>query len=338
MRDEVREIRDRIAPVAASVAAVFAVGVAGYRIIEGWSLFDSLYMTVITLATVGYGEVHPLNQAGRAFTIGLILVGIGVLTYAFSTLTAFIVEGDLTDALRRRRMKEKIAKLSGHYIVCGAGHTGRIILEELQKTGRAAVVVDRDPAVVDHLRELGILAFAGDATDDESLAAAGIERAKGLFGALPSDQGNVFVSISARGMNPSLRIVSRQRERGVEAKLKRSGSDAAVDPGFIGGLRMASEMIRPAAVGFLDSMIRADGKAVRIEEVAVLPRSALEGKPLGDVKGAAGGAALVLAVRGQGGEYEINPLPDRPLRAGDVLIAMGSKQEIAALEQKLRSA
>lgn len=315
---------------------MLAVGVVGYRLIEGWSLFDSLYMTVITLATVGYGETHPLSFGGRVFTIGMILIGIGVLTYAFSSLTAFIVEGDLKDVLRRRRMQSKIAKLAGHFIVCGAGHTGRIILEELRKTGRDVVVIDNDPEVVKHLTEVGAMALHGDATDDETLTAAGIERARGLFGALPTDPGNVFVAITARGLNAGLRIVSRQQERGAEGKLKRSGADVAVDPGLIGGLRMASEMIRPAAVGFLDSMIRAEGKVFRIEEVPVLDGVPLKGEPLGTVKGSEGEAALVLAVRLKDGKtYDINPVPSRPITPGEVLVAMGSKEQLKELRARL---
>lgn len=330
------ELRDRFAAAGLSMAAVLAIGTIGYRLIEGWSFFDALYMTVITLATVGYGETHELTTTGRVFTIGLILVGIGVLTYAFSTLTAFIVEGDLRDVLRRRRMQAKIGKLTGHFIICGGGHTGRIILEELDKTGRQVVVVDQDAAVVENLAKRGVMAIQGDATDDETLVSAGINSAKGLFGALPTDPGNVFVAITARGLNPGLRIVSRQQERGVEAKLKRSGADVAVDPGFIGGLRMASEMIRPAAVGFLDSMIRAEGKVFRIEEVSVPPEGPLSGARMAEVKGSDGGAALVLAVReADGKSYDINPAPGRTLAPGEVLVAMGSKDQLKALRERL---
>lgn len=333
MNDE-PAIRERLLQVLVSVSLVLGIGTFGYCWIEGWPPFDAFYMTVITLATVGYGETHPLSPGGRGFTIGLILVGIGVLTYAFSTLTAFIVEGDLRDALRRRRMQAKIAELEGHFIVCGGGHTGRIILEELEKTGRSVVLVDQDKDVVEHLSQKGALAIAGDATDDETLTAAGIQRAKGLFGALPTDPGNVFVAITARGLNPALRIVSRQQERGVEDKLRRSGADVAVDPGLIGGLRMASEMIRPAAVGFLDSMIRAEGKVFRIEEVPVVDR--VGGQPVGPVKGSEGGAALVLAVRlADGKTYDINPVPDRKMTPGEVLVAMGSKEQIKDLRDRL---
>ncbi|MBI4422396.1 MAG: potassium channel protein [Elusimicrobia bacterium] len=336
MNEEEAELRRRLLTVLAAVGLVVAAGVGGYVWIEGASPFDALYMTIITLATVGYGETFPLGMKGRAFTMALILVGIGALTYAFSTITAFIVEGELKDVLRRRRMERKIAELAGHFILCGGGHTGKIILEELVKTGRSVVVVDKDPEVVERLRKKGVLALHGDATADETLVAAGIERARGLFGALPTDPGNVFVSITARGLNASLRIVARQQEKGVEAKLKRSGADVAVDPGLIGGLRMASEMIRPAAVGFLDSMIRAEGKVFRIEEVTVPEGSPLLGRRLGEVKGADGNAALVLAVRlPDGRSFDINPEPSHPLGPNEVLVAMGSKDQIKDLRSRL---
>ena len=330
------EVRERLAGLAAALLATVAIGVLGYRWIEGWNFFDSLYMTVTTLATVGFGELHPLSGPGRVFTMALILFGIGILTYALSTFTAFVVEGDLKDVLRRRRMQAKIAKLSGHYILCGAGHTGQTIIEELHKTGRDFVVVEKDPARVELLQSKGVLALQGDATHDEVLRQAGIERAFGVFGAMPTDPDNVFVTISAKGLNPNLRIVSKQQEAGVVEKLKRSGADVVVNPAHIGGLRMASEMVRPAAVGFMDSMIRAEGKVFRIEEVTVTENSPLKDKPLQEIKGAQGNAALVLAVKHPYDKtYEINPDPTRKLEVGEILVAMGTVEQIKELAAKV---
>lgn len=334
--DELGEIKARLVKVGLAFTAALAAGTFGYHLIEGWGLFDSLYMTVITLGTVGYGETHPLSQSGRIFTIFLILFGISSLTYALSTLTAFIVEGELRDVLRRKRMESKIAQLSGHYILCGAGHSGQSIITELSKTQRPFVVVEKNAERVGHLRDRGILALQGDATDDETLLKAGIARAKGLFGALPTDRDNVFVAIGAKGLNPQLRVVCKQEEYGSSEKLKRGGADVVVDPGLIGGLRMASEMIRPAAVGFLDSMIRAEGKVFRIEEVQVGERSPMTGQPLGAVKGSDGGAALVLAVKHpEERTYEINPDPKRKIEAGEILVAMGTREHIKALQDQV---
>lgn len=330
------EIRQRLRTVVFAIGAALSTGVIGYRWIEGWNYFDSLYMTVITLGTVGYGETHPLSHNGRVFTIFMILFGIGVLTYALSTLTAFIVEGELNDILRRRRMEAKIKKLSGHYIICGAGRTGRTIMEELIKTDRTVVVVDRDGAVIDELQEKGILALQGDPTSDETLIKAGVESARGLFGALPDDPGNVFVTISAKGLNPGLRVVCRQDESGAANKLKRSGADVAIDPGFIGGLRMASEMIRPAAVGFMDSMIRAHGKVTRIEDVLIPKGSPVDGQTIGVIKGSEGNSALVIAIKGvDEGAYEVNPPPARTIQVGDVLVVLGSKDELKGLKERV---
>lgn len=328
-------IRRRLYGVAGVFSSALAIGAVGYHLIEGWNFLDSVYMTVITLATVGYGEVHPLSSAGRVFTIFLILFGVGTLAYALSAMTAFIVEGELKDALRRRRMDAEIAKLKDHYILCGAGHTGLAIIEELQKTRRAFVAIEKDPARVEYLRARKILAIVGDATDDEILQRAGIERAKGLFTALPNDPDNVYVTIGAKGLNRHLRVVSRQRDPGGREKLHRSGADTIVNPGLIGGLRMASEMIRPAAVGFIDSMIRL-GKTVRIEEVTVPEGSPLKGMAMDEIKGAQGNAALILAVMHPHHKtYELNPDPKRKIEVGEVLVAMGTLDEIKELTDKV---
>jgi len=339
--EELSRTRDRLLGVAAILAGCLAAGTLGYKLIEGWSLFDALYMTVITVGTVGYGETHPLSTAGRAFTMLLILGGIGAFTYGISTIAAVIIEGDLSDALRRRRMDKKIDALSGHYVVCGAGHTGGVICAELRKTGRAFVVVDLEQATIDKLAErLGaeFLHVVGDGTEDEVLRRAGVERASGVFAVLATDQDNAFVVLSAKGINPKARVLACQKSLGVREKLLRSGADGVVDPEFIGGLRLASEMIRPATVGFLDSMLREKGTHVRFDEVLVPAGSALVGRELSEVKGSQGGAPLVVAVVAAGTDrYEINPPVARALAAGDRLVLIGETEGIADLRRRVES-
>ena len=331
----------RLLLIAGLFAAVIIIGTSGFKLIEGWSLFDALYMTVITVGTVGYGETHPLSTAGRAFTMVLILGGIGLFTYGFSTIAAVIIEGDLSQAFGRRRMEKKIKELSGHYVVCGAGHTGGVICAELKKTGRAFVVVDREQSAIDKLTErLGqdFLHIAGDGSEDEVLLRAGVDRAAGVFAVLATDQDNAFVVLSAKGLNPKARVLACQKSLGVREKLMRSGADGVVDPEFIGGLRLASEMIRPLTVGFLDSMLREKGSHVRFDEVLVPPRSALVGKAVSEVKGAQGGAPLLVAVVAAGSDrYEINPPVDRALAAGDRLVLIGETEGIADLRRRVES-
>lgn len=332
-------MRNRLLSVALLLAACLAAGTLGYHFIEGWPIFDALYMTVITLATVGYGETHPLSTAGRLFTIGLILGGIGLVTYGFSTLTAILVEGELSQALRRRRMERDIERLSGHYVVCGAGHTGGVICAELRKTGRDFVVVDRDPEAVSKLAErLGgeFPHLIGDGTEDECLRKAGVTRAAGVFAVLASDQDNAFVVLSAKCLNPGARVLACQKSLGVREKLLRSGADGVVDPEFIGGLRLASEMIRPVTVGFLDSMLRDKGTHVRFDEVSVPPGSPVEGRPVSEVRGTEGGGPLLVAVVAAGSErYEINPPSSRSIRAGDRLVMIGETEALSALRGRV---
>jgi len=332
-------MRDRLLGVVGMMLACLLAGTLGYHLIERWSLFDSLYMTVITIATVGYGEVHTLSTAGRAFTIFLIMGGIGLATYGFSALTAIVVEGELSEALRRRRMEKEIAKLTGHYVVCGAGHTGGVICAELKKTGRKFVVVDLDAGTVAKLAErLGgeFPHILGDGTDDEVLRKAGVERASGVFAVLASDQDNAFVVLSAKCLNPKARILACQKSLGVREKLLRSGADGVVDPEFIGGLRLASEMIRPITVGFLDSMLRERDTHVRFDEISIPRDSAFVGRPIGEVKGSEGGSPLLVAVVGAGAErYEINPPSGRAIAGGDRLVLIGETEALAQLKKKI---
>jgi voltage-gated potassium channel len=235
-------------------------------------------------------------------------------------------------------MEKQIAKLSGHYIVCGAGRAGGVISAELTRTQRPFVLVERQPEVVQKVRErLGggeILHVIGDATEDAVLKSAGVERAAGVFATLSTDQDNAFVTLSAKGLNPGLRVVCCQKELGVREKLFRSGADNVVNPEYIGGLRMASEMLRPATVGFLDAMMRESEAVERFEEIAVPEGSPYVGKPVGEVKGGAGGGPLLVAVLdGQTKKYDINPDSIRSIKAGDRLVMVGEIGRLAELRR-----
>ena len=305
---------------------VLAMGVVGYHFIEGWHWFDALYMTVITLATVGYGETHPLSPAGRVFTMFLIFGGMGIILYGITEITSFIVEGEMTGILRRRRMNRAIDKMSGHYILCGWGDLGAYVLDELVRTKRQCVVIEKDPGKVRQLLERNSIVVDGDATKDEILEAAGIQRAAGLVTALHTDRDNLFVVISARGLNAKLRIVSKMEEIQSRDKFLRSGANATVSAPFIGGLRLASELIRPETVTFLDTMLR-DTSALRVEDLIVGEKSKYIGKPIAETEVIRKAGILILAIR-RGDGYEFNPPPSVTLQEKDTLVVIGNPDQL----------
>jgi len=325
----------RALQLSALLVFILCAGVLGYHYIEGWPLFDSLYMTVITLATVGYGETHPLSLAGRAFTIFLILGGMSIIFYALTEITTFVVEGEMTGFLRRRRMNRHISKLKNHYILCGAGRSGSQVLTELRKTGRNCVVVEKDPAKVRHLLGERVPVVEGEATEDHVLRSAGIERATGLVTALPSDKDNLFVVITARGLNSKIRIVSKVEEITAREKFLRSGADTAVSATFIGGMRMASELIRPTTVSFLDTMLYGT-PSLRVEEVTVAPASKCVGVQLGKCEPLTVSGVVLVSVKDNSKTgFRFNPPRDTLLKSGDTLIVIGDRAQVSQLKKGL---
>ncbi len=315
---------------ASALLLVVGVGTVGYwRIGHGeWGLGDCAYMTLITISTVGYGEtLAHMNElpAARAWTVLLILGGSGTLLYFASTLTAFVVEGDLGGALKRNRMQQQIDAMRGHFIVCGAGRTGLTVIRELLATATDFVVVETsEERVREVIEELGqeFLCVLGSAEDDEVLLSAGIDRARGLAAALPADRDNLFVTLSARALNRDLRIVAKAVELHSDPKLRRAGADAVVSTTYIGGMRLCSELIRPQVVEFLDLMLRASDQNLRVSQLEVRGGSSLDGRTLGEAGVSKARDVLIMALRQPDGEYIYLPRPSVVLRPGAHIIVL----------------
>lgn len=318
------------------LAAVLLTGTLGYAILAppGTPVFDCFYMAVITITTIGYSEVIDLsgNMPGRVFTVFIALSGFGTLTYILSNITAFIVEGQLSEKFWRRKMEKKAKQMNDHYIVCGVSGVGAHIVHELRNTGRPLVIVDPDNArIQQRLGDLNdLVVIEGDGTDEDTLAKAGIQRARGLFAATGEDNLDLVITLTARNMNPGLRVVSRCSSLRNEEKLRTAGADAVVSPTFIGGLRMASEMVRPTVVSFLDTMLRDREKGLRVEEMAVPSRFAQQ--PLAALQLEKVPQVLVLAVRTDA-DWFYNPPGDHPIGPGNVLVFMARSGDRQRLEK-----
>lgn len=325
-------IRQRLLLPLAILGSIFALGTAGFRVIEGWSWLDSLWFAAITLTTTGFGELHPLSVHGRVFTIALMLVGMGGIVYGISAVTGFIVEGELHGLLRRRKMRNIIGKMRNHTIVCGAGRTGHHVIGELVKTKSPFVVIEGQAELVERLRGAGHAVVEGDATREEPLEEAGIRLAGRLVSCLTEDKDNLFVVLTARQMSPALHIVSRYNEEHSAEKLRKAGANAVVSPNAIGGLRMASEALRPAVVSFLDVMLRSSKATLRVEQAVVHEGSRIAHKHLKDARIQEQTGLLVLAVKGREGHYAFNPPPGTPLTPGHALIVMGELEGVKKLK------
>lgn len=323
----------------ALLAGVIVLGTAGYLALTGEPLWKCLFMTANVITTMGVADVlHVSGQPGLAvFTVVLLFLGLGVLLYTVSTATAFVVEGDLTRALRRRGMEKRVAKLSGHYVICGAGETGTRAIAELATTGRQVVAIERDPQRVARLAKAlpDVPCLEGDASEDEVLLAAGIRQAAGLIAALPDDRDNVFVTLSARRLAPKLRIVARAVEARTLAKLRSAGADEAVSPNQIGGLRMASVLTHPGVVTFLDTMLRGAAPAVRFEELRINEGSPLAGRTLAEANLPKEADVLVVAVRKPGETgFQYGPPASTRLDAGLTLVVLGRSEDVLAVQKR----
>ncbi|MBW2313546.1 MAG: potassium channel protein [Deltaproteobacteria bacterium] len=328
---------------AVMLLGVFLLGTVGYRGLGGadFGWVDALYMTTITLTTVGYGETIPVagRPVAQVFTVFLLLSGAGTFVYFFSNLTAFLVEGTVQQVFRRRHMERSIERLEQHHVVCGAGHSAEAVVQELLATGRPLVVVEENAERVEALvARLGqdFPLVVGDATEDDVLQKAGVDRAQSLVSCIGNDKDNVLVVFTARALNPNLRIVARCLEAAYEPKLRRAGADAVVSPERIGGLRLVSETVRPTVVSFLDQMLREGGNAWRVEEVVVGAGSDVEGTTVAAVR-ERGFDLLVMAVRSREGEWAFNPPDSLALTAGAGVIFLGSPDGRASLEVAARA-
>jgi len=295
-------------------------------LIERWDFLDSLFMTVTTLTTVGYGEVHPLDTIGKIYTVILILSGVGLLLY----ILADMVELLLTVNLGRRRMKDKIAKLSNHYIICGYGRTGREIAQHFQGKHIDFLIIELDQDAFHHAENAGLLAIAGDASTDEILIQAQIKKAKGIICALPDDTANTFITLSAKGLNESIAIVCRAGQPGSEAKMRRAGAHMVISPYVICGRRMATAVTEPLVTEFLDVVMHTPGYDLRMEQIKLTPNCRLVGATIADANIKQESGAMILAIN-QNGKLVTNPQPDFVFASGDELVALGAQDGLERL-------
>ncbi len=325
--DSVRKIRYALATLAVLVSA----GTAGYVTTEDWSIFEALYMTIITLSTVGYSEVHNLSHGGQIFTMFLIVFGVGTIAYTLGAMIQFMVEGQLYQLLGRKKVQKQISRLQGHYIICGYGRIGRQICHEFAAKPVPFIVVESDPDKCQTLDDDGYLYINGDATRDEVLEQAGIHQAKGLVTVVTSDSANVFIILTARGINSKLFILARASEEGAEVKLMRAGANKVLSPYTIGASRMAQAVLRPLVVDFIEIAIGRDNIKLQMEEIKVMRESSLVGKDLIQ-SGIRQELGLIIVGIKHDEHMMFNPAAKTIIEAGHILIALGEYADIQKLE------
>jgi voltage-gated potassium channel len=327
------DLEQRLKIVMMILVAVIALGTLGYSVIERWPLLDALYMTVITLSTVGFREVYSLSSGGRMFTIILIVVGVAGAAYTLSVVGQMILEGEIKRLLGRRRMQKGIRELVNHYIVCGFGRVGRRVARELCLRRVPFVVVDQDPQRIEQAEKDGFLFVQADSTADQTLIDAGVERARGLIIAIANEADNVFISLSARQLNPNLFITARGESDEAEKKLLRAGANKVVFPHKIGAIRMALTTLRPNLVDFMRVVTFDKDTGLAIEEIQIKPGSPLEQTTLQVCPIRKELGIMVVGIKKVGKDVFLNPAPDTKIEAGDILIVIGEREKLEKLER-----
>ena len=330
------ESREKIRITVISLVFIITVGTIGYTVLEGWAPLDSLYMTVITLTTVGFSEVHPITSSfTRIFTIALIIAGMGVVFYALSTLTQVVVEGQIRELLGRRRLKSRIDALSDHTIVCGFGRIGQSICMELVKSKVRFVVIESDPMNMPKIEKEQYLGILGDATSEDVLEAAGIQRARALIPAASTDADNVYITLTARSINPKLLIVARAADAGAGKKLTWAGADRVVSPYQMSGRRMANLLLRPNVVEFIEGSLYDPNVDLAIEELHLPKQTTLAGKSVKSSGLRKDYGLSIVAIKRLDGGLVVNPSPDDLLDNGDVLIVLGKRSELEKISRAI---
>ncbi len=319
--------------LAAVLATLLVVGTLGFHFIEGWPLFDGLYMVVTTFTTIGYQEVHPLSHAGRIFNLGLIIAGFTTVFLGIGALTQALVEFEFENLFGRRRMEREISRLTGHYIICGAGRVGRSVARELARKPAPFLVIEANEAKAERYRPEFPLLVVGDATQERILREARIDHAAGLVAATTTDAINTYIVLTARSINPKLKIIARASEDNAEKVLRTAGADIVVSPYHFAGHRIAHSFLRPNVVDFIDvAMVQQSELGLEIEEIQVAPTSSIAEKTIASshIRGQHG--IIVLAIKREGEPMHYNPASDDVIHAGDFLIAMGKPTNLRELE------
>jgi voltage-gated potassium channel len=318
--------------IAGMLLLVIALGTAGYHYIEGWTWFDGFYMVITTLTTIGYQEVHPLSHAGRVFNVFVILAGVSLLALGVGALSQALLEFELHNFFGRRRMEREISRLDNHYIICGMGRVGRSVARELARKPAPFVIIENSEIKLQRFTNEKWLIMSGDATQEQVLRDAHIDSATGLIAATTTDATNLYIVLTARGLNPRLKIIARASEEAAEKHLLTAGADSVVSPYSFAGQRIAQSLLRPHVVSFLDTATTHLGMDLEIGEIHIGPASTFAGKTLESSRIRQERGVIVLAIKRREG-MRFNPAPDERIEADDCLIAMGEPAQLRQLEQ-----